>query len=434
MNQTIFPFNTMQHNELHSRTESYGDIADSVVAAADSVDRDTLAGVPVLEKTDRILLPGTGQLAQSGESLQEGARLGLPSASNWHRLEKCPASHRLTLEAKKLGQLAYSAPTPEKEKGDRIHYALACNRVELLEDDERESARILEELREEQIRIIFEGRPVQRIAEKRYWLEFKGQKVASGQADLLVTDGVTLLIQDYKTGFSAIDIAEKNAQLKFLAVVAALHFLPRLQLVIVQIISNAFGVSEHRFTVSDLSEAYQDVLKTLRAINEPQPEFHPSFEACKYCPGVNICQATKDLILPTVRTVEHSPLPDVPERAAKLLDEVELLCRHLEQVKQYFTRKLKDEPDYKIPGWQLASGPPKRTVTDWSAARAKLEQYIPAQALDGIANFNIIEIESLLGSSLGIRGEKRKAELAKILGDLLTLKYPEPTLKRNKPN
>jgi hypothetical protein len=173
------------------------------------------------------------------------------------------------------------------------------------------------------------------------------------------------------------------------------------------------------------------VLKTLRAINDPHPEFHPSFEACKYCPGVNICQATKDLILPVARTVEHSPLPEEPKRVAKLLDEVELISRHLEEIKRHYSRKLKEEPDYKIPGWHLASGPPKRTVTDWIEARAKLEQYVHSQALDAVANYNVTEIERVLGEAIGVKGEKRKAELKRVLGDLLELKYPEPTLKRN---
>jgi hypothetical protein len=115
-----------------------------------------------------------------------------------------------------------------------------------------------------------------------------------------------------------------------------------------------------------------------------------------------------------------------------LLDEVELISRHLEEIKRHYTRKLKEEPDYKIPGWQLASGAPKRAVSDWPAARAKLEEYVQPQALDAVANYNVTEIERVLGEAIGVKGEKRKAELKRVLGDLLELKYPEPSLKRTR--
>lgn len=250
----------------------------------------------------------------------------------------------------------------------------------------------------------------------------------SGRADRIYYSDDTALVIDWKSGWREPEPAQTNAQLKVLAVLTALY-LPHVTTVYVQIISGPYGVTEARYTIQELAAAYIDIMFTLRKINDPQAAFNPSPEACRFCPAVNICQHVKDLIKPIAR-LQHSALPD-GERAAKLLDEVELLQGHLDEIRAHYSRRLED-PTYRIPGWALVPGAPRRVVADWVAARVKLEEFINANQLDALATFSVPKVEKLLGEAIGVKGEKLKEQLKVVLGDTLKENYPAPSLKRVK--
>jgi hypothetical protein len=215
--------------------------------------------------------------------------------------------------------------------------------------------------------------------------------------------------------------------LKVLAVLAALY-LPAITTVYAQIISGPFGVSEVKYGIEELAVAYKDILATLAKINDPQAAFNPSPEACRYCPAVNICQATKNLILPIAR-LQHSALPD-GEKAAKLLDEIELLENHIKSIRSHYYEQISGDPEYKIPGWGLVQGVPKRTVTDWAAARKRLEEFLDAEELSKTESYTLSTVERALGKKLGLRAEKLKIRFAEILTGVIEEKFPRPSLKR----
>lgn len=250
----------------------------------------------------------------------------------------------------------------------------------------------------------------------------------SGRFDRVYYTADTALVIDFKTGFSEPDPAQINSQLKILAVLVALH-LPTVKEVVVQIISGPYGITEARYKMTDLKAAYDQILATLRAINDPYAPLQPSPEACRYCPAINICQAVKDKIMPTVAMV--SPLPE-GERAARLLDEVALLQNHLDQIRQYYTQCFLTDPAYQIPGYALVPGAPRRGVKDWPAAIAKLGEFIDQKEIDACAQYSVTALEGLLGKSIGVKGARLKEQFALVLGDLLEAKYPAPTLKRLK--
>lgn len=249
----------------------------------------------------------------------------------------------------------------------------------------------------------------------------------SGRIDRLYIHGDTALIQDFKSGFSQPDEAELNAQLKVLAVLVGINY-PQVEKIYVQIVSGAFGVSEAFYDLERLSLAFTDVIKTLRAISAEHASFTPGPEQCRFCSAINICQAVKDLVLPVARE-NRSELPD-GERAAQLLDEVELLQNHLNEIRAYYHRKLAQGDQ--IPGYGLVPGIARRSVDDWPAAREKLEAFIPAEKLQKLASYSIPAVEKLLGEEQKLRGPKLKAKLAEILGPLMELNFPEPSLKRIK--
>jgi uncharacterized protein DUF2800 len=356
------------------------------------------------------------------EELDE--RGGLPSASDWHRYEQCAGSFQLSNEAEKLGMTAHRK-SMAAERGTRIHAALAGQQVELAEEEQATSD-FLRERAAEQVKRIFGDHPVKEVVETRLWLTLAGERVASGRFDRLYYDDQTALCQDFKTGWREPVPAEINAQLKFLSVVVALE-LPHITSVVCQIVSGQYGVTETRYSIAQLANNYDDLRSTLRRINDPQAPFNPSVEACRYCPAIAICQAVKGMIMPVAR-LQYSELPD-GERAAKLLQEVELLERHLEAIKTHYSVKLTD-PNYKVPGWTLAPGPSRREVSDWRQARALLSEFIDAGELDALSNYSIPAVEKLLAKNLQLKNKETGAKLAEILGSLLTVRPGNLILKK----
>src|SRR6516164_6388759 len=123
----------------------------------------------------------------------------------------------------------------------------------------------------------------------------------SGQVDRLYYNETTALVIDLKTGWSEPDPAQQNAQLKVLAVLVALHLPKTIRTVIVQIVSGPYGITEARYGLAELAQAYDDIRTTLAKINAPDAPLIPGPDQCRYCPAINICQAARDLIKPLTR-------------------------------------------------------------------------------------------------------------------------------------
>jgi Protein of unknown function (DUF2800) len=362
-------------------------------------------------------------------------RLNLPSASSWRRYERCAGSWQLEQEAKGLGQAAHQT-SPEAIRGNLIHQWLAGvvdeDGTEIkLDDSEQQTADFLQERAQSQVSRIFADEPTQQLDEKRLWLTVNGQRLASGQFDRCVYTSTVALVQDFKTGWSEPDPAEQNSQMKMLAVLVALHMPSTLREVVVQIISGPFGVSEDRYDLAALAKAYNDILSTLRAIQDPLAPLSPSPEACRYCPAINICQAVQDK-RPALLKIQWTALPDCNAAAAELLETVEVLAKHLEAIRAYYQTRMEENPNYQIPGWGLVPGAIKRSVIDWQAARARLGEYIELEDIEDAANYRLGDLEKALGRKLGLKGKPLKERMGEILQGLIEEKPNAASLKRVK--
>jgi hypothetical protein len=359
-------------------------------------------------------------------------RLGLPSASSWRRYELCAGSWQLEEEAKQLGQSAHET-SPQAERGSLIHAYLAGavdeDGTEIkLDDSDQQTADFLQERATDQVRRIFGDESTLELAEKRLWLTVNGRKAASGRFDRVVYTPSVALVQDFKTGFSQPEPAEQNAQMKMLAVLVALHLPSMLREVVVQIISGPFGVTEARYDLAALAVAYNEIISTLRAIQDPLAPLVPSPEACQYCPAINICQAVKNLIVPVAKT-QISALPD-GARGAKLLDEVELLQEHLDSIREHYAQRLTADPAYDLPGYAMVPGNVRREVKDWEAARQRLGEWLELDEINGAANYRLGDLEKALGKKLGLKGKPLKERMGEILRGLIEEKANAASLKR----
>jgi RecB family exonuclease len=359
-------------------------------------------------------------------------RLGLPSASSLRRYELCAGSWQLETEARVLGQSAHET-SPAAERGALIHAYLAGavdeDGTEIkLDDSEQQTANFLQERATEQVHRIFGDEVTLELAEKRLWLTVNGRKAASGRFDRVVYTPSVALVQDFKTGWREPDPAEQNSQMKLLAVLVALHLPSMLREVIVQIVSGPFGVTEARYDLAALAKAYNEILATLRAIQDPMAPLSPSPEACQHCPAINICQAVKNLIVPVAKT-QVSALPD-GVRGAKLLDEVELLQEHLDSIREHYAQRLTADPAYDLPGYAMVPGNIRREVTDWEAARQRLGEWLELDEINGAANYRLGDLEKALGKKLGLKGKPLKERMGEILRGLVEEKANAASLKR----
>jgi PD-(D/E)XK nuclease superfamily len=359
-------------------------------------------------------------------------RLGLLSASALPRAELCPGSFQLEREARRLNQLAHQ-DSPAAQRGSLIHAYLAGQPDEDgaeigLTDPERTTADFLQERAQGEVQRIFGDQPVRQSNEKRYWLLINGQKMLSGRVDRVVHTDTVALVQDFKTGWSEPDPAEQNSQMKALAVLVALQLLPTVRKVIVQVISGPFGVSEAAYDYPALAKAYNDVLRTLKAIQDPLAPLNPSPEACRYCPAINICQAVKGLA-PSMK--EAQALPD-GLRASELLDSVEVLQKRLDAIREYYAARLSADPAYDLPGYAMVPGAVRREVTDWEAARRRLGEWLELEDIEGAANYRLGDLEKALGKKLKIRGKELKERMNTILEGLVEERSNAASLRRVK--
>jgi Protein of unknown function (DUF2800) len=359
-------------------------------------------------------------------------RLGLPSASAWHRYELCAGSWQLEAEARQLGQAAHET-SPAAERGALIHAYLAGvvdeDGTEIkLDESEQQTADFLQKRATEQVHRIFGDEPTLELAEKRLWLTVNGRKAASGRFDRVVYTPSVALVQDFKTGWREPDPVEQNSQMKVLAVLVALHLPRTLRKVIVQVISGPYGVSEATYGDQELAPAYDDIHRTLKAIQDPMAPLSPGPEACRYCPAINICQAVKNLIVPVAKT-QVSALPD-GARGAKLLDEVELLQEHLDSIREHYAQRLTADPAYDLPGYAMVPGNVRREVKDWEAARQRLGEWLELDEINGAANYRLMDLEKALGRKLGLKGKPLKERMGEILRGLIEEKANAASLKR----
>jgi tetratricopeptide (TPR) repeat protein len=362
-------------------------------------------------------------------------RLGLPSASSWRRYELCAGSWQLESEARRLTQLAHET-SPAAERGRLIHGYLAGEIDEngdqiKLDESEQQTASFLQERATEQVHRIFGDEPTLELAEKRLWLTVNGRKAASGQFDRVVYTPSVALVQDFKTGWREPDPAEQNAQMKLLAVLVALNLPSMLREVVVQIISGPFGVSESRYSLPDLAKAYNEILATLRAIQDPMAPLNPSPESCRWCPAAAICQPCRDLLSPPTK-FQVATLPEDPDRAAKLLDEIAILEGAFEQIKKHYSQRLENDPTYRITNYAMIPGVIRREVVDWEAARQRLGEWLELDEINGAANYRLGDLEKALGKKLKLKGKDLKERMNAILQGLVEERPNAASLKRVK--
>ena len=218
----------------------------------------------------------------------------LPSGSHFERLVYCRVSHAMSIQARRLGQVAHEDSKAARQ-GTRIHEALDTGNLEQLSPEECE---LFEDLKQQEQTLLSEWKtdslPLpERRGEIRLYLRREGHflPVLTGQPDLVFVQGTRALIIDRKLGRWRVPDPCENWQLKIYTALLSQNE-RHLQEITVAVQSPFFRYPSYVYTRTELDQLYQSVLVVLSSLSdpgEPTPGAHWQF-----CPARLICPAARN--------------------------------------------------------------------------------------------------------------------------------------------
>lgn len=342
-------------------------------------------------------------------------RFGRPSCSEFSRLDACPASYKMGIEARRRG---VAPPGNEHAaSGDRIHAALK-NAWRMGADGEWDALSLSESdmayrCYGQAKRLIAdwsgdedwsENPRYQIFAEQRLGMtrlsavidvtpHTKAKLLFTGQYDLLVFDtvhgkGIEL---DYKSLMGDVREADGNRQLMGLAALTMQrHGIGELRVGIVQPWCGQPSVADYTPESFLSAKAWtMDLMERVEEPSQPLPGDH-----CRYCPAQLICPAFTAIPTQALSTVTVPALPEGKEKEAMYArlhemtgDDLAELKARMKQIHwleasldSVIKKKLEDDP-LAVPGWELKEKEGRRSVSDAGKAYALSgltpEQFLP---------------------------------------------------------
>lgn len=383
----------------------------------------------------------------SSDIIPFNERQGVPSASRLMRLKLCPGSY--WLEKKIFNNNLASKPTPDAERGTRIHNATKA--IAMDEDvskfhpatssDEITEAWRLFGIYKRIENAVFPNinDQQQSIIEERFWLlDEDGIKALSGQIDIgqIVFNAEKkiweALICDYKTGWGEVDSADTNLQMRGYAVLLKANY-PELKNITVAIIAPKTGKPTlTRYEEEDLKSAKYEVLEILReALVHEAPRIAGS-EQCKYCSAKLHCSAYKENFLapvPVVREFTATAKEWTPETRARFCEVLPEITRWLEDRKS----ELKElTQSGNVPGWFISEGSKRKKITDPQEAYRRVADIMLVSTFTKACSVSLPKLCKAYANFEGINEKIAKESLFVRLKDLIEETQDEGKLEKVK--
>ena len=205
------------------------------------------------------------------------------------------------------------------------------------------------------------------------------QFIVTGMADLIIVDCANRrgLVMDYKTGRGEVDAAADNAQLRGLAVLAAICWkLTDVRVAIIQPLAGAPTVADYDDRLLD------DAGVWLEAVCESvyQPHDPVAGDWCQYCPARAVCPALREAATDLPVEIAGGAAPDnvMLARAIDLPgDELSRLLKGRRMIGWYLhaieaAAKMRIERGEAIPGWEMRPKNGRRKIADTDSASVAL--------------------------------------------------------------
>jgi hypothetical protein len=283
---------------------------------------------------------------------EKDVRRGMPSASDFGSLSKCPGKHQSQKGRK-------DKETSQAARGTLIHEFLNNPRgSKVLEGDEEAISMALAILSERDALLKRAmSSPIHYFNEERMW--YRGDRYSGVPDVLAIKDNIGFII-DYKTGPIAVTHASENLQLMALAVLA--DYIHGLEGCHVAIIQPPCGPPHtHYYDKAALKKARCRITRILRAIEAKHPRLKAGEPQCRYCLAKIDCPAVKAaqeelMSLSTVTMLTGNQISN----ALTILPVVEGRCKAL---KEEASRRLGEDGD-SVPGYGLGKTSRRRKVTN----------------------------------------------------------------------
>lgn len=374
-------------------------------------------------------------------------RRGMVSASAMQRVATCPGSHELTKK-----HVATFGPPPETKwasSGEAIHKAVEnavtynFREVDPKKGLTKSEVALANEILSDVRKVVssvaslaaFSGISVSddttntTYTEVRLWSNTihtpSGPQAYSGQFDIAIVNSKKnyAIVIDNKTGWNHVKPADSNLQLKTLAVLTAIRF--RVTNVYVAVIQPTIAEpSVAYYSASDLSAAIGEINSYVYAANTPNADRRPSADGCRYCPARMSCPEIKEELV----KLATGQVPTDVNGWAKALEMCEIAEMVIADLKTGAKKVLEESPDA-IPGWKLAPGKARSSISDNAVAFDKMKDLISIDRFLGSCKASIASLAATIKDA-GIA--KTDAEAKKVvknrLAPVLVVTIGEPSL------
>jgi hypothetical protein len=328
--------------------------------------------------------------------------------------------------------------------GDRIHAALAAQKPDDLNLEEREMYDRCQRI-EQALVVAYFGPEIESLKafpdrEKRLWIEWtqEGGLRHSGMADTVYRYKSKALVIDYKTGRDEAAGSPRNMQLRDLAVLNWVNR-PLLSEIGVAIIQP--WVTEKpdicAYKLPDIQTAVKQLLDRVKASNDSASPRVAGEIQCKYCRAKSKCpeyQTWAGAIVPALdRSLFETPVSEwSPEQRRSFLDNLGAAEKILAEYKETMKAGLKTDPAF-VPGWGLKDGQRRETIinaqavfSSFSESGGSLEQFMDCIT---VGKTRLKEQVSVVTKK---KGKALDAALTEIIGANVEDKTTEPTLTKLK--
>jgi hypothetical protein len=332
----------------------------------------------------------------------------LPSASSAQRYALCPGSFLLEQ------QCPTGETSADAELGNRIHAALAGEKVEL-SDDEQELVNACFRKECELVRSVFgfNQSVIPNVRERRLWfINDDFERTWSGKPDVVYINKSAALVIDYKTGRGDVESAEGNMQLRCLAVLAfACYAVNEITVAIIQPLAGQ--PSACHYTAADLAKATEEIENLMARVKLPGQPRNPSEAACKYCRAKAICQEARGT-LETLHNPERSVASLTGDELAEYLTRLPLIENVIDALRTEAKRRIGNGDS--VPGWKLESGDERDTITKPETVFARFCQ-IGGTSEQFMSTVKVAKgkLKSAVKSATGAKGKELDAKLDQIL-------------------
>lgn len=359
----------------------------------------------------------------------------LLSASSAHRWLKCTKSARLeeqfpdtTSEAAKEGTLAHELAElrvrnyfrPADVSKRKLTFAIKKMKEDPLWDDEMlvHTETYLDFIKQTALKLPTE--PYVEVEKRVDYSQYAPD--GFGTADMIMIQGNTLFVIDFKYGKGVPVSAEENPQMMLYALGAyesckILYPIERIRLAIVQP-RLPDGITEWECPLGELLEFGEYVRERAALAMDGDGEFAPGEKTCKFCRARKQCRARSDYNVKQAFDLGELPPLITNEEAGKRLLAMRDVAAYQKDLQEWALSECLEGKE--VPGWKAVEGRRSRDWTDMDAAFEKLTKsgVVAEEILWEKKPLTLAQVEKTIG----------KKDFADAVGEFVIQKPGKPAL------